>query len=55
LPQSRADDQFYDPLKEHFSDVEIVQLTVLIGMINVWNRLAVGFRSQHPIDREKAA
>jgi len=55
LPQSRADDQFYDPLKEHFSDVEIVQLTVLIGTINVWNRLAVGFRSQHPIDREKAA
>ena len=55
LPQSRADDEFYDPLKEHFSDVEIVQLTVLIGMINVWNRLAVGFRSQHPIDREKAA
>lgn len=55
LPQSRAEDQYYDPLKEHFSDVEIVQLTVLIGMINVWNRLAVGFRSQHPIDREKAA
>lgn len=51
LPQSRADDQFYDPLKAYFSDVEIVQLTVLIGTINVWNRLAVGFRSQHPIDR----
>lgn len=50
LPQSRADDQFYDPLKAHFSDVEIVQLTVLIGVINTWNRLAVGFRSQHPID-----
>lgn len=50
LPQSRADDQFYDPLKAHFSDVEIVQLTVLIGVINTWNRLAVGFRSQHPVD-----
>lgn len=51
LPQSRADDQYYNPLKEHFSDVEIVQLTVLIGVINMWNRLAVGFRSQHPIDK----
>jgi len=51
LPQSRAADEFYDPLKAHFSDVEIVQLTVLIGVINVWNRLAVGFRSQHPIDK----
>lgn len=55
LPQSRADDQFYDPLKAHFSDVEIVQLTMLIGVINVWNRLAVGFRSQHPVDRPQPA
>lgn len=55
LPQSRANDEFYDPLKAHFSDVEIVQLTVLIGAINVWNRLAVGFRSQHPIDRKAEA
>ena len=55
LPQSRANDEFYEPLKAHFSDVEIVQLTVLIGVINVWNRLAVGFRSQHPIDRKAEA
>ena len=55
LPQSRANDEFYEPLKAHFSDVEIVQLTVLIGAINVWNRLAVGFRSQHPIDRQAEA
>lgn len=51
LPQSRAADEFYEPLKTHFSDVEIVQLTMLIGVINTWNRLAVGFRSQHPVDR----
>ena len=51
LPQSRAADEFYDPLKSHFTDVEIVQLTLLIGIINTWNRLAVGFRSQHPIDK----
>ncbi len=52
LPQSRAADEFYDPLKSHFSDVEIVQLTMLIGVINTWNRLAVGFRSVHPVDRQ---
>jgi AhpD family alkylhydroperoxidase len=50
LPSSRADDAFYTPLKTHFTDEEIVQLTVAIGMINMWNRLAVGFRSPHPID-----
>lgn len=55
LPQSRADDEFYDPLKAHFTDAEIVQLTVLIGVINTWNRLAVGFRSQHPVDKSLAA
>ena len=55
LPQSRAEDVFYEPLKAHFSDEEIVQLTMLIGVINTWNRLAVGFRSQHPIDRQAEA
>lgn len=50
LPSSRADDAFYEPLKAHFSDEEIVQLTVAIGLINLWNRLAVGFRSPHPVD-----
>lgn len=55
LPTSRADDVYYEPLKAHFSDVEIVQLTMLIGVINTWNRLAVGFRSQHPIDRKAEA
>lgn len=43
-------DTVYDPLKAHFSDEEITKLTVAIGMINVWNRLSIGFRSLHPID-----
>ena len=25
-----------------------VNLTLLIGLINSWNRMAVGLRSQHP-------
>jgi hypothetical protein len=32
-----------------------MDLTVGIGMINTWNRLAIGFRSVHPIERQKAA
>jgi len=51
LPQSRAEDQYYEPLKKHFSDVEILRLSTVIGMINLWNRLAVGMRSVHPIDK----
>ncbi|MDQ6433394.1 carboxymuconolactone decarboxylase family protein [Mesorhizobium sp. LHD-90] len=55
LPQSKAADEFYAPLTTHFSDEEIVQLTMLIGVINTWNRLCVAFRSQHPVDRQVEA
>jgi AhpD family alkylhydroperoxidase len=48
LPQTGAPDADYEGLKPHFSETEIVNLTLLIGLINSWNRLAVGMRSQHP-------
>jgi AhpD family alkylhydroperoxidase len=50
LAATGAPDQDFTPLKDFFSDEEIVKLTVAIGTINVWNRLAVGFRLQHPVD-----
>lgn len=43
-----APDADYEALKPHFTESEIVWLTMLIVTINGWNRLAVGFRSQHP-------
>ncbi|ACG78310.1 alkylhydroperoxidase AhpD core protein [Phenylobacterium zucineum HLK1] len=43
-----APDADYEALEPHFSETEIVWLTMLIVTINGWNRLAVGFRSQHP-------
>lgn len=45
-----APDDAFEELRAHFSDEEITNLTAAVGMINLWNRLAVGFRSQHPID-----
>lgn len=45
----------YETLKDHFTEKEIMDLTVAISTINVWNRLAVGFRSQHPIDEVRKA
>jgi AhpD family alkylhydroperoxidase len=50
LAQTGAPDADFAPLREHFTDEEITKLTLAISAINVWNRLAVGFRSQHPID-----
>ena len=45
---SRASDQDYARVQHHFTEVEIVKLTVAIGSINLWNRLGVSLRSVHP-------
>ena len=55
VAETRAPDADYEPLREFFSEAEMTRLTVAIGAINVWNRLCVGFRSQHPIDRAAKA
>ena len=31
-----------DEVRKHFDDRELADLTILIGMINLWNRLAIG-------------
>jgi len=32
-----------------------MDLTTLVGLIILWNRLAISFRCQHAIDNAKAA
>ena len=48
-------DALYEETREHFSEEELVKLSVAIGMINVWNRLCVPFHAIHPVERAKAA
>lgn len=55
LAETGAPDSDYAALKSAFSDPEQVQLTLLIGAINAWNRLQVGFRIAHPVDESCAA
>jgi AhpD family alkylhydroperoxidase len=55
LAQTGAPDDAYEALKAHFTEEEMTKITVAIGTINVWNRLAVGFRSQHPVDQPAIA
>jgi AhpD family alkylhydroperoxidase len=50
-----APDKDYEPVKAEFSDAEQVNLTMLIGAINAWNRLAIGFRLAHPKEGGRAA
>jgi AhpD family alkylhydroperoxidase len=55
LSETRAPDADYAALKAQFSDAEQVQLTLLIGSINVWNRVNVGLRTPHPVEHSRAA
>ena len=38
-------DELFEPLRAHFSDKEVVDLTLAVIAINRWNRLAVSFRT----------
>ena len=55
VAQTGAPDADYDVLKAAFTEVEQVNLTLLIGSINSWNRLQIGFRALHPVDAPSVA
>src|ERR1700730_1464956 len=50
IADTHAPNADYEALRPHFSDKEAVDLTLLIGLINLWNRLALSFRMQHQVD-----
>ncbi|HCL66776.1 MAG TPA: alkylhydroperoxidase [Rhizobium sp.] len=50
-----APDADFDALKAHFDDTEIANITIAIATINTWNRIAVSFRTQHPLDQPAKA
>lgn len=49
IAETQAPDEDYERAHQHFSNEELVNLTLLIGAINVWNRIAIGFRNIHPV------
>jgi AhpD family alkylhydroperoxidase len=54
ISETHAPDAVYDEARRHFTEEELVKLTLLIGVINTWNRIAIGFRVVHPADHENA-
>ena len=54
INQTHAPDDVYEELRKHFNETETANLTSLIGVINTWNRIAIGLRYQHPV-KVKAA
>jgi len=45
VSQGHVPDDVYEETKKHFSEKEIVDLTLAVGMINMWNRLAISTRA----------
>jgi AhpD family alkylhydroperoxidase len=50
IADTHAPDDVYEEVRRHFDEKELVDLTTLIGMINLWNRLAIGLRYEHPTE-----
>ena len=46
IGETRAKDHHYAPLIEVFDEREVVDLTMLVGLMNLWNRLAIAMRYQ---------
>ena len=55
IAQTHAPDADYEAMRAQFSEAEAVNLTMLIGAINAWNRVAIGFRAVHPVAKKAAA
>ena len=48
-------DDAYEAVRRHFSESEVIFLSVAIGTINAWNRLGAAFRFAPPIPKKVAA
>jgi AhpD family alkylhydroperoxidase len=55
IAETHAPDDVYEAMRSQFSEAEAVNLTMLIGAINAWNRVAIGFRAIHPVKAKAAA
>ncbi len=47
IQQDHAPQAAFEAAHEHFTDVELTNLTLAIASINAWNRMAIAFRAQH--------
>jgi AhpD family alkylhydroperoxidase len=55
IGKTHAPDADYALLQSQFDPTEIANLTLLIGAINLWNRVQIGLRAVHPVEAPAAA
>jgi AhpD family alkylhydroperoxidase len=54
ISETHAPDEAFEQVRREFNDEELVNLTLAIGAINAWNRIAIGFRQVHPAEKRAA-
>lgn len=45
LPDNDVSDELFSKVRQHFSEKELVDLTMAVVLINGWNRFAIAFRN----------
>jgi AhpD family alkylhydroperoxidase len=45
VSRDQVPDELYERARRHFSEAELVNLTLAVVTINAWNRLAISFRA----------
>jgi len=45
ISESHAPDELYEQVRQHFTEDELISLTLAIVQINAWNRIAISFRA----------
>jgi AhpD family alkylhydroperoxidase len=45
VAETRVPDEVYERVRQHFSEQELIDLTLAVTQINTWNRLNVALRS----------
>jgi len=46
ISENHVPDEIYNEVRQHFSEQELVDLSLAVVTINGWNRLAISFRSE---------
>jgi AhpD family alkylhydroperoxidase len=55
IAESHAPDDVFRFARSQFSERELTDLSIAIAMINLWNRLAIAVRAEHPNEHAAAA
>ena len=55
VSKTHVPDDVYEEARRHFSEKELVDLTMAIVAINSWNRASIAFRAQPQVKSAKAA